>query len=223
MVDEYKQSEDGFKKKEQKKRLARKITESYLQNSGLYYLQRYAASEAHFKTIMSRKIDRSIIDHPDLDKTQCLEWLDEIAQKFIKAGYLNDERYATGLLQSLQVKGRSQKQIQGRMRHAGVAPDIIERVAQARYAEMAERIDASDLPSNWPLNTLNLSEYIAALKCARKRRIGPFEYMSAQPKPHDKALAMMARNGFSYDIAQTILATDKVEAEDIMILARSLF
>ena len=119
MADKFMQSEDGFKKKEQKKRVARKITQSYLQNSGLYYLQRYAASESHFKSVMARKIDRSLTDHPSLDKNQCLEWLDEVAEKFVKAGYLNDERYATGLLQSLQIKGRSQKQIQGRMRHHG--------------------------------------------------------------------------------------------------------
>lgn len=206
--------------KQRKPRPVRKITKSYLQNSGLYYLQRFAASEGHFKTVMRRKIDRSAKEHPDTNMADCLSWLDEVAQSFVEAGYINDERYAKGLVHSLQAKGKSVKQIQARLRQAQIDLNLVERVLRETKAAAAENIDQQYVPSNWPQNSSNILEYIAALKCAKKRRIGPFSFLAREEKPHDKALAILARSGFSYDVAQVILSTDQQEAEEMLFEAR---
>jgi regulatory protein len=213
---------DRDNSKQKARPLARKISKSYLQNAGLYYLQRFTASEGHFKTVIRRKIDRSLRDHAEPELNICLTWLDEVASSFVEAGYLDDKRYAKGLVESLQLRGRSLNQMRARLKQAQIAPELIESTIEAHLKTIAESLDVSDMPSNWPQNTANVVEYIAALKCAKRRRIGPFSVLSRTEKPHDKALAILARNGFSYETAQIILQTDHGEAEAFLRYARSV-
>jgi len=78
-----------------KKKLAKKLSERYLRNSGEYYLNRFPASSKHFEIVMTRKIDRSIRDHPDQDKT---EWVTHVRETLVpyfeNLGFLNDEMLA---------------------------------------------------------------------------------------------------------------------------------
>jgi len=116
-------AQSGDKKFERKKR--KKITQSYLYNSGLYYLERFPASIAHFKTVMTRKIDRSIEDHPDQDRDQALEWLDQhVVKRFVELGYLNDSQYARGLIRSLRRKGTSKMKIMLTLNQKGVDSEL---------------------------------------------------------------------------------------------------
>jgi len=217
------QEEVGRNQKKQKERRPpRKISKNYLQNAGLYYLQRFTASEGHFKTVLRRKIDRSLKEHGTPDLRECLVWLDEVTRSFVDAGYLDDTRYAKGLVASLQLRGRSVSQMRARLRQAQIAPELIESTIAAHLEDVSCHIDVGDMPSNWPQNTSNVVEYISALKCAKRRRIGPFSSLARTEKPHDKALAILARNGFSYEIAQTILQTEHSEAEAFLLYARSV-
>ncbi len=202
--------------KKKEKRPPRKITKSYLQNSGVYYLERYPASIAHFQTVMRRKIDRSLQHHGVPEREACLNWLGEVTEKFVEYGYLNDQRYAEGMVNSLLQKGRAQMKIRARLKQAGLDEQTIAAAMSKLNASRAEHIDINDLPSNWPQNPSNINEYIAALKCAKKRRIGPYTALARTPKEPEKALAILARNGFSYDLAQTILRTDADEAERLL-------
>ena len=57
-------------------------------------------------------------------------------------------------------------------------------------------------------------ELLAAIKQARKKRLGPFDIL--QKHEHEKSLATMARAGFSYDIASKVLEMDLKEAEEMV-------
>ena len=93
------------------KKIPRKISETYLHNSGLYYLERFAASKKHFKFVMKNKVKRSCMHHTEQDFEQCAAWVDALADKFEKVGLIDDDAYTNGLVASLRRKGKSRSAI----------------------------------------------------------------------------------------------------------------
>lgn len=185
-------------KAQPKTRVPKKITARYLYNSGLYYLKRFPASVAHFQNVMMRKIRKSCQAHPDQDLKACQDLLEDTTQKFIDLGLLNDELYTRGMVRSLRQSGKSKRAIMARMATKGIPRDLVQDHL-TRYED--ERQDQS-----------NSAEWDAALTFARKRRIGPYAVNKVnrgqEHETHRKALAKMARAGFSYDIAQRVLSTE---------------
>lgn len=190
-------------KTRKKPRPPKKITESYLHNSGLYYLQRFTASTAHFKKIMTRKIDKSCQWHKDQDRDSCIKMLDNIAARFQELGLLNDEAYARGMVNSLRRRGLSGRMIRAKLAAKGLGSDETEQ-ALCRHAE--------------DLGTDENVELIAALRLARRRKIGPYSREAGVKKDesaYNKALGSMARAGFSFDVCKKILDMDAGEAARI--------
>lgn len=179
----------------------KKITPSYLHNAGLYYLQRFAASSGQFQRVMQRKIDKSCMVHPEQDREECQKWLSDVIETFQRSGLLNDELYATGAIRSLRQRGLSTRAIEAKMTIKGVPAALIKRTLQ----------EIDDLTENDP----NL---VAAVKQARKRRIGPYwpSDKEGAPELRDKHLATMARAGFDFETAHKVLKMDKEEADNLI-------
>ncbi len=171
----------------QKKKTPRppkKITESYLANSGLYYLQRFPASTAQFRRVMMRKISKSLKHHEEPEENKALEMLDAVTDKFIEYGYLNDPAYAKGLVKSLRNRGTSQAKISAKLREKGIQGDLLN---QALHVENPREEDLK-----------------SALIYLKKKRRGIFTLRDKE-NAHEKDLAALARQGFSYDVANTAL------------------
>lgn len=177
------------------KKPPKKITEKYLQNSGLYYLQRFPASRAHFEFIMMRKIKTSITHHetPTIEEAQT--YLTKVANYFTDLGFLNDKKYALALSESLFRRGLSKKMIAHRLNQKGVPQDLIEHALE------------ETLPEN--------SELIAAIRLLKRRKYAMFG-TSEDRKDHKKILGILARGGFSYQIANTTMELSHDEASDII-------
>lgn len=180
----------------QAKKAPKKITETYLNNAGLYYLQRYAASSARFRTVMGRKIDQSCRHYPEQNKEECLRALDKLVGKFQDLGYLNDHSYARMKVSSLCARGLSRRMILMKLQHAGIPEDQI-------AAALDDYIAEND-------TTAQETEFAAALKLARKKRVGP--YAGDKTYDRNKALAAFARAGFSFEVVRKIL---DLSSEDI--------
>ncbi|MGB4057568.1 MAG: RecX family transcriptional regulator, partial [Alphaproteobacteria bacterium] len=116
---------DFAQKKTPEKKKAKKITADYLHNSGLYYLQRFAASREQFRAVMLRKIKRSCLHHPEQAFEPCQEMLDTLIKKFIDSGLLNDDLYTQGAVASLRRQGKSKKAIATKLIIRGVSGDLI--------------------------------------------------------------------------------------------------
>lgn len=166
-----------------KKRPPKKITPTYLHNAGLYYLERFSASKRHFKTVMMRKVKRSCMHHEEQSYEECRAMVDELADKFEKLELLNDEVYARGQVTSLRRRGKSRTAILNKMRMKGIANEDT--------LNVLEEIDDED------------TEFQAALRLARKKKIGPF--FIGEEENVQKSLGVLARAGFSYDIAKKAL------------------
>lgn len=180
----------------------KKITADYLHNSGLYYLQRYAASKNHFHDVMARKAKRSCMFHKDQDYNKCLELISELVDKFEKVGLLDDKSFAFGLATSYRRKGLSTRMAMQKMKMKGLHEDYI----QSALLEVDKHNNTSSIQN---------PELRAALIFAQKKRLGIYYQGEEDRRPSfDKSLARFARAGFSYDIARKILKMeDELELE----------
>ena len=177
------------------KKTPRKITERYLRNSGAFYLQRFTASSGHFKSVMSRKIKRSCHVHTDQDYEECLTFLDKVTADFLEQGLLDDDGYLRGMVTSLRRSGKSKKAIMAKLTQKRVPASDIETAIQNFDTENEQ--------------DSNEAEFFAALKFARKKRLGPYD--ERQKYDDNKALNVFARNGFNYNTARRVMNLDNDE------------
>jgi len=165
----------------------KKISQRYLYNSGLAYLQRYPASSMHFRFIMMRKINKSCRHHEDQKIEDCQALLENLIQQFRDSGLLDDTAYLKGMITSLRRRGLSASQIQNKLRQKGYDTDDIHQEIQTYDNEaLHESLDSDNE---------FYGDKKAALIYARKKRIGPFD--TENKKDPQKSLASMARAGYS--------------------------
>lgn len=194
------------KKKPQTAQIPKKITETYLHNSGLYYLQRYAASTKHFHRVMVRKIKRSCQYHKEQNLDDCIILLDAVIEKFKRAQLLDDDTYGYTLFLSLKRKGTSQRMIAQKMSVKGLSQDQIKTFSM-RYV------------NEFNIEDLQSQELCSALILCKKKRIGPFyqehSYQTREREPQ-KEMAKLARAGFSYEICQKAYNMPQQDALDLI-------
>jgi len=184
----------------QKKRAPRKISARYLENAALYYLQRYATSVDNLRQVLRRKVNRSCAHH-EVPPDEFYPVIEALLARYVESGLLNDKVYAEGRAGSLRRQGRSRQGILSKLQAKGLARDDIE---QALDTIDAETRDDRGMDA----------EFTAALKLARKKKIGTFNPKpEADPllrrKQQQREMALLARNGFSYDTAKRALAFDE--------------
>ncbi len=188
----------GHARSKSQKKTPKKITPSYLHNSGLYYLERFSASKSHFKEVMIRKVKRSCLCHKDQDYNACTKMVGELADKFEACGLLNDKTYANALVSTMRRKGLSRRAIQIKMRSKGIGSDLA-------------LCSLEDLDSH-SHETSEDAEFSAALTLARKKKIGAFS--CGKEQNIQKSFGVLARAGFSYDIAKRVLNISLEELEN---------
>jgi regulatory protein len=155
------------------------LDEATLNELALRYVGRFATTRVKLKSYLARKVrERGWEGEREPDFAR-------MADRFAELGYVNDESYALSKSQSLTSRGYGKGRVMDALRIAGI--DAKDGAAAHEHAE-SEALSA-------------------ALKFARRRRIGPFaEKMECDPKQRRKALAAMVRAGHAYTLASAILA-----------------
>lgn len=170
----------------------KKITATYLENSGKFYLERFPASTAQFRKVMTRKIDRSCRAHADQDREEGLNLLETLISRFQSIGFLNDSAYASGLRYSLTQRGYSSSRIAQTLRQKGISPDWLQE------ASVCEPLDPDH-------------DWLAALRWIKKKRLGAYSTRDEGP---NRSLASLARAGFEFDMARKALSLTVEETEE---------
>lgn len=172
-----------------KTKVLRKITKQRLKNIALYYLKRFESSVANLRSVLRRRVNDYAYHTPDFARQEAYDWIEEILQDFLRIGYLNDERYAELKVKNYVLAGKSQRYIQGKLREKGIDENIVE-------AMIAEQ---------------DFNPFEAALKLAKKRKIGPYSQTEEIRKERrSKDLAILVRAGFDYDVAVKVLELEDV-------------
>lgn len=187
---------DKPKKKDAKPRIPRKVTPSSLRNIALHHLERFATSTKGLRDVLQRRVYRSARHH-DIDEAEAALWIDDIIQRFQDVGLLDDQAYGTARAKSLHDRGLSNRMVRLKLAQKGLDGDIIDQAMASLETDHEE------------------PEFEAALTYARKKRIGPYRLPEKRAEMREKDLAAMARTGFSYDMAQTIIDAEAIdELED---------
>lgn len=176
------------------RRKARRPTPERLANAALYYLGRYAASEASLRRVLEGKVKRYLLTDPafaadDAARAALMEAIGEIVEKHKRLGVLNDAAYAEMKVGSMRRGGKSARRIGQALAQKGVKADLVARAIEAHEADNSE------------------AELNAACALAKRRGLGAWRRggPSEDPKQKAKDIATLARAGFSFDIAKKVL------------------
>ena len=155
------------------------LDEGRLNELALRYVGRFATTRAKLRSYLGRKLrERGWDGVREPDPAA-------IAERFAKQGYIDDSSYALAKSQSLVGRGYGARRVTEALKAAGIEE---EHGAEAREHAEAE-------------------EVAAALRFARRRRLGPFaESAPRDPREKQKAIAAMVRAGHRFELSKAILA-----------------
>lgn len=168
-------------------------TDAALEQAALAHLARYAATRAALLRVLERRIARwaEATGAEETEVAAARAAARRVVQRLAAVGAVNDAAFAEARARRLARSGRS-------------AVAIAAHLAQRGAGEEAGAAIEAALPDEE-------AAIAAALIALRRRRLGPFCPDPAATR--DKALAALARAGFSRRIAEAALATAPEEAE----------
>ena len=188
-----------------------------LREAALAHLARFASSEAGLVRVLDRRVARwarrSLDVGGDPDEVrqrqqQAREAVRGVVLDMVRLGAIDDAVFAEGRARALSRGGRSRRAIGAHLASRGVDAEAIQQAVRAAQSE------ALGDPAE--------AELAAALLQARKRRVGPF--VTSPPEPasevaqaaRQRALAALARAGFSHEVATAALDADRETAEALI-------
>lgn len=178
------------------KSAGKKVSEDYLERAALHYLGRYSSTAANLKAVLARKVRRRNPENEPPSSEQA-GWIDNVAEKCVRLGYVDDAVYARQRLESLQRRGKPLRAIAQDLRHKGVPDDILSPI----LAEMRE--DEGTDP-----------DLAAAAAYVRRRRFGVFRRVTCADEIEarlEKEKAAMMRAGFPYRLVAEVLESSEDE------------
>ncbi|MCY7280905.1 MAG: RecX family transcriptional regulator [Sphingomonas bacterium] len=161
----------------QTRRLRPPLDEAVLKELGLTYVARFATSRAKLADYLRRKLrERGWAGSADPPVAAIVDWAAE-------AGFIDDPAYALSRARALGARGYGERRVAMALRAAGIDEDD-GAAARDHAREIADE---------------------AALRFARRKRIGPYATTPPDRRESDKALAAMMRAGHAFDLAKRIL------------------
>ena len=156
----------------------RGLTQKSLENVALHYLQRYAATRANLRRVLTNRIRRATKDKPELGPA-ALALVEPLLDRYTAAGLLNDKLYAEAKTASLRRRGASARGIANKLAQKGVDAKTI------RVTVVSDQA----------------SELEAARELCRRKKLGVHRTRAdADPQRPRKDMAVLARAGFRYDV-----------------------
>lgn len=170
--------------KSKKVRLPKKITKQRLKNIALYYLKRFDSSIDNLRQVLKRRVLDYAYHNPEWNKSESLEWIEEILSDFEGYGYLNDERFAEIKVNSYLSSSKSARYIVNKLKAKGISESVID--------ELLEKHE--------------YDAFSVALDLARKKKIGPYRAEEQRKEFRQKDIGVLIRAGFEYDVVMQVLA-----------------
>jgi regulatory protein len=161
-----------------------------LWDAALRYLGRYEASTHSLRRVLKRRMERwARLDQAELDDAG-LALIETTIVRLRASGALDDARYAETKALSLTRGGRSERAIRAYLAERGVTAELADQALAQRASEAAAGFDF---------------DYAAALRFAKKRRIGRFRPAASRRALRQRDLAALGRAGFSWEIAIRVI------------------
>lgn len=148
-----------------------------LEELALRYVGRFATTRRRLGDYLQRKLAER-----GWDEDEGAPDPDSLVERLAALGYVDDAAFATARGRSLEARGYGPRRVAGALRAAGIGEeDGADALAAARGGAVE-----------------------AALRLARRRRIGPFAKQAAERAEREKWVATMVRAGHDFAIARKI-------------------
>jgi regulatory protein len=170
------------------------LTLAGLEKAALDYLGRFASSRASLRRVLGRRVARAARDGR-IDAAEGARLIEDIIARYAASGLVDDAAYAAQQAASLQRRGASAQAIRARLAQKGVEPEAVRAALASREAE-----GGGDLA--------------AACALVRRRRLGPYRPPASRAAARAKDLGVLARAGFSGDVARRVLGAADADALD---------
>ena len=170
------------------RRVSAELSQEFLREAALRYLDRYDASVARLRAVLLRRAKAAGKgEGPAADEDQVGAWIDEILEAFQRSGLISDDRYSEQMVASLRRRGLGARAISARLRQRGVGQETA--AAALRDEPGAGR----------------QVELAAAQRLVQRKRLGPRRPEEEREKYRRRDLAALARAGFDWETAQRAL------------------
>jgi regulatory protein len=148
-----------------------------LHELALRYVGKYATTRSKLGTYLQRKIRERGWDGASEPTVEAL------VERMARSGLVDDATYALSKARSLSERGYGMARVGQALRASGV--------------EEADGVEARELAQDQAID--------AAIRFAKRKRIGPFSSQRADQKAREKALAAMVRAGHGFNIARKLV------------------
>lgn len=162
------------------------LDEEGLERLALFYAGRYATTRAKLRAYLRRKATERGWAGPGEPP------IERLAERCAALGYVDDRAFAAARAASLMRRGYGERRVRQALRAAGV---------EAADAEAVNR-EAEE------------EAWAAALRFARRRRIGPWSHIPPDREGRGKAAAALLRAGHPIDIVRRLLDAAPGEIPD---------
>lgn len=161
-----------------------------LHELALFYLGKFATTRSKLSYYLNRKVrERGWEGSEQPD-------VDRLVERLAASGLVDDAAYALSKSRSLTERGYGASRVRQSLRMAGVDEED-----GAEAHELAAEEAAS-----------------AALRFAKRRRIGPFSANIPERKERERALAAMIRAGHSFELARRVVDAEpgsEIDLDDL--------
>ncbi len=169
------------------------ITETWLHERALRYLDRFDSSAVNLQRVLRDAVRRAVSDPAEQEAGQAV--IGAVIERLQRSGVIDDARFAATAARGMRARGGSTRRIRYKLRAKGLADQ--------------------DIDAALAVGAQETSELDAAREFVRRRRLGPHRAADERERYVRKDLAAVARAGFSFDVARRALEATAADGLDL--------
>ncbi len=178
---------------------------AWLEREAILYVAQWETTRHGLREALERRL-RNRCGRTGEDAATVIDAIPEVVQRLVDRAYVDDQRFAEQLIERERRQGRSGSRIRAQLEAKGADPSILAEV-EARILE--ERVSEGAAEAGSFTGDPTDMELEAAFRTAKKRRLGPYCVdPSERADRRQRHLAVLARQGFSRDIAYRVVDSD---------------
>ena len=154
----------------------------------LKYLDKYQPSKKSLQIYLFRKVIDA--QSNSIEKNEILNKIEIVLNDLEEKGILNDSLYSEIKSKNFLKRGYSLNKIKQHLSQKGISSELLK--------QTIEKIQ----------NDETNPDFYSAIRICKKRRIGPYRPGANREIFYKKDMGVLARSGFSYDLAKEVLALE---------------
>ena len=165
------------------------VTVEEMTNFALNYVEKFAPSKQQLRTYLLKKYltTRS----PNIKKNDVSNLIDIVLEDLEKSKFINDKFYSESKAKSLIQRGSSINKIRNYLINKGVGEKYIKNTIE----QIKDKNEDQD--------------FFSAIKICKKKRIVPSRQEDNRPLFYKKAIGILARSGFDFEVSRRVMDLDK--------------